>query len=218
MTVEQGRRERGKAQKQARIFDAARSLFDEYGYASVTTQQVAERADVAAGTVFRYAATKAELLLMVRNEEFRTAVQAGLAAASDIADPTAAVVAAIAPVLQAAVEHPADTAAYQRELMFGGAGDQHRTEGLSIVADLEDGIARLLAGDEPSPDADSAARAIFACTHLVLLHASNGGVLAASDLHTQIGQIVAGWDRHPRRVGTSARTHERAIPAGEKES
>ena len=65
MTAEQGRRERSKLQKRARIFTAARTLFAEHGYAEVTTQQIAEHADVAAGTVFRYAATKAELLLMV---------------------------------------------------------------------------------------------------------------------------------------------------------
>ena len=48
------------ADKNRRILRAAADLFDRYGYAAVTTQQFADRADVAAGTGFRYAQTKAE--------------------------------------------------------------------------------------------------------------------------------------------------------------
>ncbi|MGP3708967.1 helix-turn-helix domain-containing protein [Gordonia paraffinivorans] len=40
----------------------------ERGFSAVTTQEVSARAGVAAGTLFRYAATKSELLLMVYNE------------------------------------------------------------------------------------------------------------------------------------------------------
>ena len=163
MTAEQGRRERSKLQKRARIFTAARTLFAEHGYAEVTTQQIAEHADVAAGTVFRYAATKAELLLMVFNADFRACVERGLAEAAGVWPPTAAIWTALAPTLAAAAARPADTAAYQRELMFGGEADPHRAEGLAIVADLEGGIARLLAGETPPDDAYSAARAVFAC-------------------------------------------------------
>ena len=70
-----GRRERNKAQKRARILAAARDLFTEQGYAATTTQEVAARADVAAGTVFQYAASKAELLVMVMNAEITTALE-----------------------------------------------------------------------------------------------------------------------------------------------
>jgi AcrR family transcriptional regulator len=45
---------------------AARELFAERGVSGVTTQQIADRADVAIGTLYRYAATKAELLIMVQ--------------------------------------------------------------------------------------------------------------------------------------------------------
>ena len=218
MTAEQGRRERSKLQKRARIFTAARTLFAEHGYAEVTTQQIAEHADVAAGTVFRYAATKAELLMMVFNADFRACVERGLAEAAGVWPPTAAIWTALAPTLAAAAAPPADTAAYQRELMFGGEADPHRAEGLAIVADLEGGIARLLAGETPPDDAYSAARAVFACAHVVLVRASTGGDLLAAQLQIQIEQIVAGWDRRTIRAADVPRTAERAIPAGEKES
>jgi AcrR family transcriptional regulator len=73
-----GRRERNKREKRERILDAARDLFAEFGVGAVTTQQVAERADVAVGTLFRYASTKAELLIMVQNEKFAEAIDEGL--------------------------------------------------------------------------------------------------------------------------------------------
>lgn len=193
MSTESGRRERGKQLKRQRIFAAARDLFDEFGYARVTTQQVADRADVAAGTVFRYAATKAELLLMVRNEDVRAAVHRGLEAARAVQDTTEAVRTALTPLLVTAAEHAADAAEYQRELMFGDAGDAYRADGLAIVAELEEGIARILAGGEPTTAARSAARAIFACTHLVLVRPRPGERFDATDLPTQIAQIVAGY-------------------------
>ena len=42
-------------------------LFAEHGVGGVTTQQVADRADVTIGTLYLYASTKAELLIMVQN-------------------------------------------------------------------------------------------------------------------------------------------------------
>jgi AcrR family transcriptional regulator len=47
-----------------------------------TTQQVADRADVTIGTLYLYASTKAELLIMVQNQRFAAAIDAGLAAAA----------------------------------------------------------------------------------------------------------------------------------------
>jgi len=63
-----GRRDRAKQDKHERIMTAARDLFAEQGVSGVTTQQIADRADVAIGTLYRYASTKARLLIMVQNE------------------------------------------------------------------------------------------------------------------------------------------------------
>lgn len=76
-----GRRERAKEDKRERIMTAARELFAEHGISGVTTQQIADRADVAIGTLYRYASTKAELLIMVQNNKFAAAIDDGLAAA-----------------------------------------------------------------------------------------------------------------------------------------
>src|SRR5689334_24738837 len=65
-----GRRERNKQEKLERIVTAARDLFTERGVAEVTTQQIAARADVASGTLFLYARSKSELLLLVQNSTY----------------------------------------------------------------------------------------------------------------------------------------------------
>lgn len=64
-----GRRERGKEEKRARIKAAARALFAEKGFAATTTQEIAARADIGTGTLFLYAHTKEELLVLVFRDE-----------------------------------------------------------------------------------------------------------------------------------------------------
>ncbi len=71
-----GRRERNKLEKRGRIVAAARDLFERQGFASTTTQQIADAADIGTGTLFLYARTKEDLLVMVfQNEMLETARQ-----------------------------------------------------------------------------------------------------------------------------------------------
>ncbi|MFD1815077.1 TetR/AcrR family transcriptional regulator [Rhodococcus gannanensis] len=196
-----GRRERGKAAKHARIAQAARELFAERGYEAVTTQQVADRADIAAGTLFRYASTKAELLLMVRNEEFAAAVTQGASDSESIGDPVQRVLALIAPVIRSGRGDDENLVAYQRELLFGPPDAPFRVAGLAIVARLEELIAGVLVGDRPvDDDATAAARAVFAVLHMEIaapvVRPRTPGV-ASDALRRQIELIVAG--HHARR-------------------
>lgn len=62
---ELSRRERHKQDRWARIHAAALGLFTRQGFGGTTVRQIAQEADVATGTVFRYAADKADLLLLV---------------------------------------------------------------------------------------------------------------------------------------------------------
>jgi AcrR family transcriptional regulator len=68
------RRERARQAKRERIARAAAELFHERGFDATTTEQIAERADVAKGTLFLYAKTKARLLLLVYEAEIGDAV------------------------------------------------------------------------------------------------------------------------------------------------
>ncbi|MBO8157081.1 MAG: TetR/AcrR family transcriptional regulator [Bacillaceae bacterium] len=51
--------------KQAKIIQAAIEIFAEKGYASASTSEIAKRAGVAEGTIFRHYKTKKELLLSI---------------------------------------------------------------------------------------------------------------------------------------------------------
>lgn len=71
-----GRREKNKREKRRRIIAAAKKLFKRLGYRETTTQQIAEEADIATGTLFLYAKTKEDLLLMVfKDEMMETAIE-----------------------------------------------------------------------------------------------------------------------------------------------
>lgn len=211
------RRERGMAEKNRRILSAASDLFMRNGYAAVTTQQIAERADVAAGTVFRYADSKAELLIAVFNTLLADAIERGSAAAASVSGPVEQIAAQLDPVLDAAALRPRDTAVYQRELMFGDRDGRYRREGIAIITDLEERIARLIDPAGVDGGAQLASRSIFAATHFHLVQPSLGldasALAARALLHAQIAQIVAGAQTtggHP--AGTSSRTHEGGTP------
>jgi AcrR family transcriptional regulator len=64
-----GRRELNKEDKLRRIKKASRSLFIKNGYDEASTREIAQRAGVALGTLFSYAANKRDLLFLVVNDE-----------------------------------------------------------------------------------------------------------------------------------------------------
>jgi AcrR family transcriptional regulator len=186
-----GRRARNMREKRERIVRAAAELFAERGFEGVTTQEISERADVAAGTLFRYAASKGELFLMVHNEELRDAILTGAAAAATVADPAQAVLALVEPVLDRARDSRS-AAVYQRELLFGPPSERYRAEGLALVGELEERIARLLGG---GTDADRAARTVFAILNLLLVQPWTGvhpGADPIEELRAQVAQVVRG--------------------------
>jgi AcrR family transcriptional regulator len=197
-----GRRERAKQHKRERIMAAARELFAEHGVGGVTTQQVADRADVAIGTLFRYASTKAELLIMVQNQKFADAIENGLAAAAEPArrGPMEGVIALISPVVACVREQVENGRTYLHELVFGDPAEPYRRQGLALSGRLEDGIARLLTRDErlDGRDAATLARVITAIIHIsttatVYLHRSDDAVL--SDIREQVRVTLSLHDK-----------------------
>ncbi|MEU6712728.1 TetR family transcriptional regulator [Nonomuraea sp. NPDC046802] len=70
-----GLRERKKAKTRALIQKEALRLFREQGYAATTVEQIAEAAEVAPSTVFRYFATKEDLVLVDQFPLFMRALQ-----------------------------------------------------------------------------------------------------------------------------------------------
>jgi AcrR family transcriptional regulator len=203
MSPEQGRRERNKLDKQERIFAAAAELFGADGYDGVTTQRIAERAGVTNGTLFRYAANKAELLLMVMNSEFAARISEGreAAAAESAAEPAARVMALLEPIARGSRDPHESTSHYQRELLFGEPTERYRAEGLALTETLQREIADLLGG-ETGDDATLAARAISNVLHLEIARAALEGSSAddlSATIARQVDLISSGYlrSRHP---------------------
>ena len=175
-----GRRARNKADKQQRIFEAASELFTGLGYSAVTTQMVADRADVGTGTLFRYASSKAELLMMVMNEQMRLDTHAGIAAAASGTSPTEAIMALLTPQIHLPLAFPENTAVYQREILFGTEQGQYRTEALARISELEDAIGDILGRFtrthrvREGVDLHGAARTTFSTLHMELLRVGFG--------------------------------------------
>jgi AcrR family transcriptional regulator len=76
-----GRREQNKLDKRGRIIAAARALFRHKGFDATTSQEIADAAGVAAGTVFTYARTKDDLLILVFHDEMLEVVERAYEAA-----------------------------------------------------------------------------------------------------------------------------------------
>ena len=70
---DKGRRARNKEDKLRRIKAAARTLFISKGYDATNMREIAQRAGVALGTPFSYAADKRDLLFLTVNDELEDA-------------------------------------------------------------------------------------------------------------------------------------------------
>jgi TetR/AcrR family transcriptional regulator, cholesterol catabolism regulator len=68
------RTERKKRDKLERIKRATRTLFERKGFEATTTREIARAADIGTGTLFLYAGSKEDLLVMIFREEVGRAV------------------------------------------------------------------------------------------------------------------------------------------------
>ena len=206
-----GRRERAKQDKPERIMAAARELFAEHGRQRGHDAQVADRADVAIGTLYLHASTKAELLIMVQNEKFAAAIDDGLAAAGVAArqGPLEGAVALITPVVVCVREQIENGRAYLHELVFGDPAEPYRREGLTLSARLEDGITSLLARDERIDAADAAtlARVITAIIHISTTAPSTCTAATTPSSRTSANRSKPDWR-------PTAAPHDRPPPVG----
>jgi len=154
--------ERKLAARHAAILAAARSLASEGGIAAVQIASVAERAGIAAGTVYRYFPSKTELI-----EELVAALARGeIAALSQAADaapgPLSALAAAVATFGARALADRRLTFALIAEPVGGREADDARTQyRKALVAAFEQRIRTALAGRHlPDQDAATAATAL----------------------------------------------------------
>ncbi|MCE4267298.1 TetR/AcrR family transcriptional regulator [Rhodococcus globerulus] len=188
-----GRRERNKQQKLDRITAAASELFAEYGVDDVTTQQIAEKADVGTGTVFLYAKTKGELLLLVQNANYSGALERGRTDAESIPDALEAVMAIIRPIVRCNRTQIDNGRTYLREMVFGNPDEPHHAEALNIVGQTEEAITGVLRRGGRVGEADAATLAhVVSAVMFLAMAATINMARGADEIEADIrGQVAA---------------------------
>ena len=190
-----GRRERNKQQKLDRITAAASVLFAEHGIEDVTTQQIADKADIGTGTLFLYAKTKGELLLLVQNAHYAEALQRGRADAETTPDVLDAVLAIVRPIVECNRTQVDNGRTYLREMVFGDPAEPRHADALSIVAQTEEAIAAVLGRHEvvSAGDAATTAHIISAIMFLSMAASANAALSIdeiVRDIRTQVGVLL----------------------------
>lgn len=153
-----GRRERNQESRRQRIVEAAAALFHEKGFEHATTDEIAERADVAKGTLFVYAGSKAGLLLLVFEAALREASREVLLRLEGPAD-----LARGFGTFFAIYEREPDLARrFLQEQMFLAPEDGGRMAGLTrdFLRGLEERIAAWQARGRVAPDVSPALAAM----------------------------------------------------------
>lgn len=143
-----GRRERNKLDKLARITAAAGELFAERGVDDVTTQEIADRADIGTGTLFLYAKTKAELLLLVQNSMYADALERGRADAAKTNGMLEGVLAVVRPVVECNRKQIDNGRTYLREIVFGDPAEPHHRDALQLTTQTQELVAEVIARGE----------------------------------------------------------------------
>ncbi len=176
-----GRRERNKQEKLARIVGAARQLFDEKGFTDTTTQAIAERADIGTGTLFLYAKSKEDLLIMV----FRDEMMATSQAAFRTMPATPCLVTQLMHVFGMMIAyHDRDldlTRILLKEIMFP-ASPERRDDVASLMRVVYGGIADLVAAGQAAgvlrgaADPELTAQSLFAVYYMSLIIWLTGAV------------------------------------------
>ncbi|KRE80996.1 TetR/AcrR family transcriptional regulator [Arthrobacter sp. Soil762] len=193
-----GRRERNKQDKLDRITAAARELFSEHGVDDVTTQQIADKADIGTGTLFLYAKTKAELLLLVQNSSYADALVEGKTAAEAIPDVFEAVMAIVRPVVECNRKQIDNGRTYLREIVFGDPEEPHHRDALALTVQTEEAIADVLRRDPRIEPRDAATLAHMVSAVMFV------SMAATINISSSVDEILAEISEHvavllPRR-------------------
>ena len=202
MTAALGKREQNKLEKRGRIIAAARALFRHKGFEATTSQEIADAAGVAGGTVFTYAKTKDDLLILVFHAEMMEVVQRGYAAAQ-----------AQDGLLDRAITFFETMVAYHerdlplahalmRQLGYVGSAEQRELVS-ELMTSLFGRLARLVEASKASGEVDAAspllpaARSLFAIYYLHLGSLLSGYLDRAQfdrALRTDFGLLLRGLD------------------------
>jgi len=160
------RRERNKRDKQQRILRAARRLFARKGFERATTREIAEAADVGAGTLFLYTGKKEDLLVSIFAEDMRDVIEGAFVVAA-----AGGLLERLLRVFGALIAHheqdPGLARVFVKELPF--VEDRHHVLG-ETMSTLLGGIARLVAQAQTAGELSEAVEPVELADNLFALY------------------------------------------------
>ncbi len=146
-----GLREDHRRDKEQRILAAAESLFHERGFEATTTREIAQRAEIATGTLFLYAKNKEELLLLIWRDRIEAVVEQAFAKL-----PAAPLPQQIAAIFSAFLDFYAKDVAlarvYVRELLFPGEKSESTSYTFAFLQRLQQLLEEAERRTELQPD------------------------------------------------------------------
>lgn len=162
------RRERNKLEKRARIVAAARDLFERNGFAETTTQQIAAAADIGSGTLFLYADSKEDLLIMVFHDEMLETVQRIFAAPLAGETMTQRLMTGFGQMFDYHARDPELSRQLLKELVVPGS-PARRSDIDELMDAILDGIAQVIGAGGRVRNPSLVARSAFALYYFALI-------------------------------------------------
>ncbi len=196
----QSRRDQNKVEKRGRIIAAARALFTHKGFDATTTQEIADAAGVAAGTVFIYAKTKEDLLILVFHDEMLEVAEDAYKAARKRPDLLDQVIVFFETMVAYHARDLPLARALMRQLGYV-SGDDQRTLVRELMRSVYGKLALLVEDAKGRGEVATAspllasARSLFAIYYLHLGAMLNGYVDREQfdrDLRTELGLLMRG--------------------------
>jgi AcrR family transcriptional regulator len=170
-----------KLETRERLRKAAWELFTTTGFDVTTTKEIADRAGVAAGTVFVHASDKSDLLFLVMHDRLASTVDAAMATLPE-AELMDQVLHLFRALFRMYGEHPAVSAAFVRSLPGAKGPNAERVDALtfSFFHRLSQLVRAAAERGEVARDIDAmvAANNMFAAYFMALLGWLNGYVTA----------------------------------------
>jgi AcrR family transcriptional regulator len=165
--LELPKRERNKQQKRARLLAAARGVFAKKGFAAATTAEIATRANVGAGTLFLYFASKEDLLV----DLFRAEMDGVIERAFATLPRRASLLTELLHVYGAMIEHherdPELARAFVKEMLFVSAPD--RAQVFEFIDGLGARVAERIALRQARGELDASVSAPLVAENLFAL-------------------------------------------------
>jgi len=157
-------RERRKQATQAAIIEAAAALFARpQGYEGTTTREIAQAAGIAAGTLFNYAPTKRDVVVMLWTDRIGAAADEGWQAMAQQDEPVDALLALWRPIIAVYDADHELGQVFLTSVVFATVDEP-------ALVEVTDGFIARLAGAlmQWTPDGGMAAFNAFAAYYLVL--------------------------------------------------